>query len=91
MAQVGPRPPPIPVDKVVTQVGSALGGHRRGFLAMLGDPSVGRIVVEHRDRFCGSALNTSGPHWLPRGGELVVIGSAGVVDDLVGDMTEILR
>jgi predicted site-specific integrase-resolvase len=42
----------IPVDKVVVEVGSALNGHRRKFLALLRDPSVGRIVVEHRDRFC---------------------------------------
>jgi predicted site-specific integrase-resolvase len=42
----------IPVDKVVTEVGSALTGHRRKFLALLRDPSVARIVVEHRDRFC---------------------------------------
>jgi deazaflavin-dependent oxidoreductase (nitroreductase family) len=41
----------IPVDKVVTEVGSALNGHRRKFLALLGDPSVVRIVVEHRDRY----------------------------------------
>ena len=56
----------IPVDKVVTEVGSALNGHRRKFLAMLRDPSVGRIVVEHRDGSAGSALNTSRPHSLPR-------------------------
>ena len=42
----------IPVDKVVVEVGSALNGHRRKFLALLRDPSVTRIVVEHRDRFC---------------------------------------
>jgi predicted site-specific integrase-resolvase len=42
----------IPVDRVVTEVGSALNGHRRTFLALLRDPSVVRIVVEHRDRFC---------------------------------------
>lgn len=42
----------MPVDKVVTEVGSALNGHRRKFLAVLRDPSVQRIVVEHRDRFC---------------------------------------
>jgi len=38
-----------PVDKVVTGLGSALGGHRRQFLALPGDPSVRRIVVEQRD------------------------------------------
>ncbi len=32
--------------------GSALDGHRPQILALLGDPSVQPIVVEHRDRFC---------------------------------------
>ena len=41
----------IPVDKVVVGVGSALNGHRRKFLALLGDQPVKQIVVEHRDRF----------------------------------------
>ena len=51
----------IPVDKVVMEVGSALNGHRRKFLALLRDPSVHRIVVEHRDRFCwfGSGVRRS--------------------------------
>lgn len=42
----------IAVDKVVTEVGSALNGHRRKFRTLLRDPAVTRIVVEHRDRFC---------------------------------------
>jgi predicted site-specific integrase-resolvase len=42
----------IPVDKVVVEVGSALNGHGRKFLALLRDPTMDRIVVEHRDRFC---------------------------------------
>jgi predicted site-specific integrase-resolvase len=42
----------IPVDKVVVEVGSALNGHRRKFFALLRDPWVHGIVVEHRDRFC---------------------------------------
>lgn len=42
----------IPVDEVVTEIGSALNGHRRTFLALPRDRSVHRIVVEHRDRFC---------------------------------------
>ena len=41
----------IAVDKVVTEVGSALNGHRGKFLALLKDPSVSQIIVEHRDRF----------------------------------------
>jgi len=42
----------IPVDKVVVEVGSALNGHGRKFLALLRDPTMDRVVVEHRDRFC---------------------------------------
>jgi predicted site-specific integrase-resolvase len=43
----------MPVDKVVTEVGSALNGHRRRFRALLRGPAVERIVAEHRGRFCG--------------------------------------
>ncbi len=39
------------VDQVVTEVGSALNGKRRKFLALLSDPTVTTIIVEHRDRF----------------------------------------
>jgi len=35
----------------VTEIGSALNGKRRKFLALVGDETVTTIVVEHRDRF----------------------------------------
>lgn len=80
----------LPVDRVVTEVGSAVNGHCREFLALLRDPAVGTIVVEHRDRFArfgaedvGAALAASGRR--PR-----VVDPAEVDDDLVRDMTEIL-
>ena len=41
----------LSVDRVVTEVGSASDGHRRKFLALLADPKVSTVVVEHRDRF----------------------------------------
>ena len=41
----------LAAGRVVTEAGSALDGHRRKFLALLGDQSVTVIVVEHRDRF----------------------------------------
>lgn len=80
----------IPVDKVVTEVGSALNGHRRKFLALLGDPTVSRIVVEHRDRFCRFGSEYVEAALAAQGRELVVVDSAEVDDDLVRDMTEIL-
>lgn len=80
----------MPVDKVVTEVGSALNGHRRKFLALLRDPSIGRIVVEHRDRFCRFGSEYVQAALTAQGRELVVVDSAEVDDDLVRDMTEIL-
>jgi predicted site-specific integrase-resolvase len=80
----------IPVDKVVTEVGSALNGHRRKFLALLRGPSVRRIVVEHRDRFCRFGSEYVEAALAAQSRELVVVDSAEVDDDLVRDMTEIL-
>ncbi|MHA7652461.1 IS607 family transposase [Mycobacterium sp. ML4] len=80
----------IPVDKVVTEVGSALNGHCRKFRALLRDPSVRRIVVEHRDRFCRFGSEYVEAALAAQGRELVVVDSAEVDDDLVRDMTEIL-
>ena len=79
-----------PVDKVVTEVGSALNGHRRKFLALLGDPAVTRIVVEHRDRFCRFDAEYGQAALAVQGRELVVVDTAGVDDDVVRDMTAIL-
>jgi predicted site-specific integrase-resolvase len=77
----------ITVGRVVTETGSALNGKRRKFIALLRDPSVTTIVVEHRDRFARfgaeyveAALAASG-----RG-----LDQAEVDDDLVRDVTEIL-
>lgn len=68
----------IPVDKVVTEVGSALNGHRRKFLALLGDPTVTRIVVEHRDRFCRFGSEYVRAALAAQGRELVVVDAADV-------------
>ncbi len=80
----------ISVDRVVTEVGSALNGHRRKFLALLGDPCVSRIIVEHRDRFARFAVEYVEAALSAQGRELIVVDPAEVDDDLVRDMTEIL-
>ena len=80
----------IPVDYVVVEVGSALSGHRRKFLALLRDPAVDRIVVQHRDRFCRFGSEHVEVALGACGRELVLVDSAEVDDDLVRDMTEIL-
>lgn len=38
------------VSKVVKEIGSGVNDNRPKFLALLADPSIGRIVIEHQDR-----------------------------------------
>ncbi|MEX6428408.1 IS607 family transposase [Ferrimicrobium acidiphilum] len=78
------------IDKVVTEVGSALNGHRRKFLALLGDLDVTTILVEHRDRLCRFGANYVEAALGAQSGQLVVVDSAEIDDDLVRDVTELL-
>jgi predicted site-specific integrase-resolvase len=80
----------LSVDKVVTEVGSALNGHRGKFLALLADPKVTTIVVEHRDRFAGFGGEYVEAAMSASGRRLLVVDPAEVDDDLVRDVTEIL-
>jgi len=78
------------VDQVVTEVGSALNGHRRKFLALLRDRSIDTILVEHRDRFCRFGAEYVEAALEAQGRRLVVVDPAEVDDDLVRDATELL-
>ena len=78
------------VGRVVTEVGSALNGRRRTFLALLKDPSVTAIVVEHRDRFARFGAECVQACLEATGRRLLVVDPAEVDDDLVRDVTEIL-
>ncbi|WP_018502702.1 IS607 family transposase [Parafrankia discariae] len=80
----------LPVGRVVTEVGSALNGHRRKFLALLRDPAVTTIVVEHRDRFARFGAEYVEAALAANGRRLLVVDPAEVDDDLVRDITEIL-
>ena len=78
------------VGRVVTEVGSALNGKRRKFLALLRDESVAVIVVEHRDRFARFGAEYVEAALSAQGRRLLVVDPAEVDDDLVRDVTEIL-
>jgi predicted site-specific integrase-resolvase len=80
----------LSVDRVVTEVGSALNGDRGKFLALLGDPGVSTIVVEHRDRFVRFGAEYVEAALSAQGRRLLVVDPAEVDDDLVRDMTEVL-
>jgi predicted site-specific integrase-resolvase len=80
----------LPVDRVVTEVGSALNGRRRKLLALLRDPDVTTVVVEHRDRFARFGAEYVEAVLSASGRRLLVVDPAEVDDDLVLDVTEIL-
>ena len=80
----------IAIGRVVTETGSALNGKRRKFLALLRDPAVSVIVVEHRDRFARFGAEYVEAALAASGRGLLVVDPAEVDDDLVRDVTEIL-
>ncbi|MEU8263538.1 IS607 family transposase [Micromonospora sp. NPDC048999] len=80
----------LPVSQVVTEVGSALDGYREKFLALLRDPTVTTIVVEHRDRFARFGVEYVEAALAAQGRRLLVVDPAEVDDDLVRDVTEVL-
>ena len=80
----------LTVSQVVTETGSALNGKRRKFLRLLADPSVGVIVVEHRDRFARFGAEYVQAALAASNRRLLVVDDTELDDDLVRDMTEIL-
>lgn len=76
------------ISEVVKEVGSGLNDTRKGLVRIISDPSVCRIVVEHKDRltrFGFNYLKTMFP------GEIVVINEAREDrDDLMGDFVAII-
>jgi putative resolvase len=80
----------VAVSRVVTEVGSALNGHRKKFLDLLRDPAVSTIVVEHRDRFARFGAEYVEAALSAQGRRLLVADPSALDDDLVRDVSEIL-
>ena len=76
-------------QRVVSKFGSALDGHLPQFLALLADPSVYWIMVEHRDRFALFFVECLEAALAAQGRELVAVDPSELDDDLVRDMAEI--
>jgi predicted site-specific integrase-resolvase len=70
------------VGRVVTEVGSALNGKRRKFLALLGEKAVTTIVVEPRDRFARFGAEDVEAALAAHGRRLLVVDPSEVDDDL---------
>ncbi|TCJ35328.1 IS607 family transposase [Parafrankia sp. BMG5.11] len=80
----------LPVDRVVTEVGSGLNGHRRKFLALLRHLRAVTIIVERRDRFAGVGAEYVEAAFAMSGRRLLVIDPAKVDDGCVRDITGIV-
>ncbi|HEY6789322.1 MAG TPA: IS607 family transposase [Trebonia sp.] len=78
------------VDQVVTEIGPALNGRCPKFLALLRDPAVTVLVVEHRDRFARFGAEYVEAALSAQGRRLLVADPSGADGDLAGDVTEIL-
>jgi predicted site-specific integrase-resolvase len=80
----------VSLDRVVTEVGSALSGERGTFLAHLRDPDVTTILVGHRDRLVRFEAEDVEAALSAHGRRLLVADLSEVDEDLVGEVTQIL-
>ena len=76
--------------EVVTETGSGMNEHRRKLNRLLADPTVGTIVVEHRDRLARVNFELVENALKAQGRRVIVVDDAELDDDLVRDMTEVL-
>ena len=77
-------------DEVVKEIGSGLNGNRRQLRRSIGDPSVGTIIVEHRERLCRFGFEYIEAALSARGARILVVDDGEVEDDLVRDVTEVM-
>lgn len=78
------------VSEVVCEVGSGLNGKRPKLRRVLSDPSVGVVVVEHRDRLARFGVEHLEAALGAHGRSVVVADRGETTDDLVRDMIEVL-
>ena len=80
----------ITVSRVVTEIGSGINGRRSKFLALLSDPSVRCILVEHKDRVARFGFEMVEAALKASGRRIIVVDETELTDDLVSDMIDLL-
>lgn len=80
----------IRVDEIVEEVGSGLNENRKKLNKLLSDPSVKRIIIEHRERLSRINYKLVESALKAQGREIIVIDDTEIEDDIVRDMTEVL-
>ena len=79
------------VSKVVKEIGSGVNDSRPKFLALLADPTIGRIVIEHKDRGTRFGFRYIETLLKTYGREIEVVNQAeNNTEDLLADLTSII-
>lgn len=76
--------------EVVTETGSGMNDKRRKLNRLLADPTVGTVIVEHRDRLARVNFELVENALRAQGRRVIVVDDTELDDDLVRDMTEVL-
>lgn len=76
--------------EIVTETGSGVNGNRRKLNRLLADPTVGTIIVEHRDRLARMNMGLVENALKAQGRRIIVVDDTELDDDLVRDVTEAL-
>lgn len=80
----------LSVVKVVAEIGSGLNARRRKLLGLLADPSIGIILVEHRDRLMRFGSEFVEASLAAQGRQILIADDEELKDDLVQDMISLL-
>ena len=78
------------VMQTVTEIGSALNGHRPKLKRLLSDSTIKTIIVEHNDRLVRFGFEFLESALAAQGRKLIVVDKGEIKDDLVQDMIEVL-
>ncbi len=79
---------PIHVTETVTEIGSALNGHRSKLKKLLSNPNIKIIIAEHNDRLMRFGMEFLEASLVAQGRKLIVVDKKEIQDDLVQDMIE---
>jgi putative resolvase len=79
-----------PVAKLVTEIGSGIGDSCPKFLKLLADPTIGTIIVEHKDRSTRFGWNYITTLMEAQGRRMEAVFPDEPKDDLVNDVISII-
>lgn len=80
----------IKVDEIITETASGMNPNRRKLNKILKDPTIGTIVVEHRESLTRFNYELIESALKGREAKIVVVDPEEIEDDLIRDITDVL-